>query len=208
MLFSIELLLELEIICKECILNTVRESMPVEKILRSYIDETTEEEIVEEEVIEPVTKEADSSGNMQDTISAEVQEEIKKAADAIKEKVNINKKESTDNTPKTEKQNIKLEISATIQDLEKKIETKKTEVTSDATTETSNTESPTLKVTTEPTETVKASEDNKATNISFNDTDSIVKYDTKARPSNTPEPETIVAPKTIERLEEISHVRN
>lgn len=199
---------ECETICKECILNTVRESMPVEKILRSYIDETTEEEIVEEEVIEPVTKEADSSGNMQDTISAEVQEEIKKAADAIKEKVNINKKESTDNAPKTEKQNVKLEISDTIQDLENKIETKKTEVASGVTTETSNTESPTLKVTTEPTETIKTSEDNKATNISFNDTDSIVKYDTKAQPSNTPEPEAVVAPKTIERLEEISHVRN
>jgi len=200
---------ECETICKECILNTVRESMPVEKILRSYIDETTEEEIVEEEVIEPVTKAADSSGNLQDTISAEVQEEIKKAADAIKEKVNINKKESTDNAPKTEKQNVKLEISDTIQDLENKIETKKTEVSSaPTTTETSNTESTTLKVTTEPTETVKTSENNKATNISFNDTDSIVKYDTKAQPSNTPEPEAIVAPKTIERLEEISHVRN
>ena len=45
-------------------------------------------------------------------------------------------------------------------------------------------------------------------NISFNDTDSIVKYDTKAKPSNTPEPENVTAPKTIERLEEISHVRN
>ena len=34
---------ECEIICKECILNTIRESMPIEKILRAYIDETTEE---------------------------------------------------------------------------------------------------------------------------------------------------------------------
>ncbi len=45
-------------------------------------------------------------------------------------------------------------------------------------------------------------------NISFNDTDSVVKYDTKEKPSNTPEPEKVTAPKTIERLEEISHVRN
>ena len=37
---------------------------------------------------------------------------------------------------------------------------------------------------------------------------SIVKYDTKAKPSSTPEPEKVTAPKTIERLEEISHVRN
>ena len=47
-------------------------------------------EVVEEEVVEPVTAESDSSGNMQETISAEVQEEIKKAADAIKEKVTSN----------------------------------------------------------------------------------------------------------------------
>ena len=35
----------------------------------------------------------------------------------------------------------------------------------------------------------------------------MVKYDTKEKPSNTPEPEKVTAPKTIERLEEISHVR-
>lgn len=43
---------ELEIIIKESILNTVRDSMPVEDILKSYINETTEEEVnVKEEVI-------------------------------------------------------------------------------------------------------------------------------------------------------------
>lgn len=45
---------ELEIIIKECILNTVRDSIPVQEILRAYLDETTEEDITEEinEVIE------------------------------------------------------------------------------------------------------------------------------------------------------------
>ena len=46
---------ELEIIIQECILNTVRESIPVESILRAYMDETVEEDVVEEikeEVIE------------------------------------------------------------------------------------------------------------------------------------------------------------
>ncbi len=50
---------ELEIIIQECILNTVRESIPVEAILRAYMDETVEEdvqeEIVEQLVDEPVT---------------------------------------------------------------------------------------------------------------------------------------------------------
>lgn len=39
---------ELEIIVQECILNTIRESIPIESILRAYMDETVEEEVVEE----------------------------------------------------------------------------------------------------------------------------------------------------------------
>jgi hypothetical protein len=39
---------ELEIIVQECILNTLRESIPVEAILKAYMDETIEEDITEE----------------------------------------------------------------------------------------------------------------------------------------------------------------
>ena len=39
---------ELEIIVREGILNTLRESIPVESILKAYMDETIEEDIVEE----------------------------------------------------------------------------------------------------------------------------------------------------------------
>jgi hypothetical protein len=39
---------ELEIIVQECILNAVRDSIPIENILRAYMDETTEEDVVEE----------------------------------------------------------------------------------------------------------------------------------------------------------------
>jgi len=39
---------ELEIIVQECILNTVRESIPVEAILKAYMDETVEEDVTEE----------------------------------------------------------------------------------------------------------------------------------------------------------------
>jgi len=39
---------ELELIVQECILNAVRESIPVETILRAYMDETVEEDVVEE----------------------------------------------------------------------------------------------------------------------------------------------------------------
>lgn len=51
---------ELEIIVQESILNTLRESIPVEAILRAYMDETIEEDVVEEikeEIIEePLTE--------------------------------------------------------------------------------------------------------------------------------------------------------
>ena len=39
---------ELEIIVQEAILNTLRESIPVEAILKAYMDETVEEDVIEE----------------------------------------------------------------------------------------------------------------------------------------------------------------
>lgn len=43
---------ELELIIKECILNTIRENMPIETILKAYIDDRYEEHIeVKEEII-------------------------------------------------------------------------------------------------------------------------------------------------------------
>jgi len=55
---------ELEIIVQECILNTLRESIPVESILKAYMDETVEEDVIEEikELIieEPIKKPIDN----------------------------------------------------------------------------------------------------------------------------------------------------
>ena len=39
---------ELELIIQECILNAVRESIPIDMILRAYLDETIEDDVVEE----------------------------------------------------------------------------------------------------------------------------------------------------------------
>jgi len=47
---------ELEIIVQECILNTLRESIPVEAILKAYMDESVEEDVIEE-VKEEITHE-------------------------------------------------------------------------------------------------------------------------------------------------------
>ena len=46
---------ELEIIIQECILNTIRDSIPIENILKAYMDETVEEDVredIKEEIIE------------------------------------------------------------------------------------------------------------------------------------------------------------
>ena len=59
---------ELEIIVQESILNTVRESIPVEAILKAYMDETVEEDVVEEikeQIIEEPIKEPIKEQQMQ-----------------------------------------------------------------------------------------------------------------------------------------------
>jgi hypothetical protein len=56
---------ELEIIVQECILNTLRESIPVETILKVYMDETVEEDVVEEvkeQIIEEPIKKQNAGG--------------------------------------------------------------------------------------------------------------------------------------------------
>jgi Family of unknown function (DUF5764) len=65
---------ELEVIVQECILNAVRESIPVENILRAYMDESVEEDIVEEvkeEFIEtPKEKEENKINEQVDSLIA------------------------------------------------------------------------------------------------------------------------------------------
>ena len=58
---------ELEIIVQECILNTLRESIPVEAILKAYMDESVEEDVIEEvneQIIDEPIKEAVVAGKV------------------------------------------------------------------------------------------------------------------------------------------------
>jgi hypothetical protein len=59
---------ELEILVQECILNTLRESVPVETILKAYMDETVEEDVVEE-VKEEFIKEPIKMEDMKENLS-------------------------------------------------------------------------------------------------------------------------------------------
>jgi hypothetical protein len=61
---------ELEIIVQEAILNTLRESIPVEAILKAYMDETLEEDVVEEireQIIEEAVKHEQQSNIQSNT---------------------------------------------------------------------------------------------------------------------------------------------
>ena len=68
---------ELEIIIQECILNTVRDSIPVEAILRAYMDETVEEDVVEE-IKEQIIETPDTVKKETQMVTEEVEKAPKK----------------------------------------------------------------------------------------------------------------------------------
>ena len=70
---------ELEVIIKECIMETIRDTMPVEDILRSYIGETEEEEVeVKEEIIEKPAPEP-TKEEIAEAVAAAVEKEKDKS---------------------------------------------------------------------------------------------------------------------------------
>jgi hypothetical protein len=60
---------ECELLCKESILEVIRSSIPVEKILRSYIDETVDEEVVHEISEQEIEKEVDETAKNTDNVN-------------------------------------------------------------------------------------------------------------------------------------------
>ena len=69
---------ELEIIIQECILNTVRDSVPVETILRAYMDETIEEDVVEEIKEQLIETPAEKVETETEIVSEEITVPVKK----------------------------------------------------------------------------------------------------------------------------------
>lgn len=65
---------ELEIIVQECVLNAVRESIPIESILRAYMDETTEEDVIEEIKEQLVEKSAPINAQGETDFISEIKE--------------------------------------------------------------------------------------------------------------------------------------
>lgn len=90
---------EFEIIVQECILNSIRDNMPVEEILRTYLDETQEED-VEETIIDqkiPIEEEVKEEEEI-------VEEEIKKTEEKTednKEKISVSFNENNNDSDST-----------------------------------------------------------------------------------------------------------
>lgn len=101
---------ELEIIIKECIMNTIRETMPVEDILKAYMSETQEEEVkVSEEIIEKPAPEP-----VVETISADIESSTsdKSSNDEENKKVIVN--DDSISNRSSESENVALDIATEI----------------------------------------------------------------------------------------------
>ena len=86
---------ELEIIVQECILNAVRESIPIESILRAYMDETVEEDVIQEIKEQIVEQSAPINAQGETEFISEVKEtKIEKEIDTT-----VHKLESSESAP-------------------------------------------------------------------------------------------------------------
>lgn len=214
---------EAEIMCKESILEVIRDTVPVEKILRAYIDETVDEEIIEK------TEEILTEDTSDNTVETETEEKSTSGDDS--NKIVIKKEEDT-SSKKSEpvKENV---VENVVNDLknqlvaEAKTDTENTPTTTTPTTsseaETSKPETskpeiskPELNIKTEPSQT-KSTENLLETQVTseldvpltpktkarltFNNTDSVLDMGTN-------KVKKVEAPKTVERLEHISNIRN
>lgn len=124
---------ECEVLVQECILNTIRDNMPVENILRAYMDETVNEEVIEEviekavsqkeeENIEKKIEETDNNNNMEIVktdkpllINKESSDEDWKPnppidTKQVKENVEEEKPKDNNEDDKQEKNNISLKV--------------------------------------------------------------------------------------------------
>jgi hypothetical protein len=91
---------ELELIVKECILNTIRESIPIEHILQMYLDETQETDVEVEEKKE-VIPDKEALEKLNKLKEAKELEKIKKEAlEKIKEESKTNLKKALKNATK------------------------------------------------------------------------------------------------------------
>ena len=204
---------ESELICQESILNVIRDNMPVETILRAYIDKTVDEEVIEETVEETVdqsptdklatSEQAQASVNnttTSDSIKENVstiikQDEVEKSnleKPLLEDKKTETIKETINNDTRPKEANINLVID--------------TSVLKDPESEKINTSTIKEDVKKEiqsfqPNIVNKNTDTESTGKLTFNNTDSVLDLGTNKSSD-------VSAPKTVERLEEIARIQN
>ena len=91
---------ELEVLIKECILNTIRESIPIEQILRMYLDETQETDVVIEEKKEIVPDKEAIEKNKKEKEKKELEKIKRETQEALKKESKVNLTKSIINANK------------------------------------------------------------------------------------------------------------
>jgi hypothetical protein len=106
---------ELEIIVQEGILNTIRENMPIEDLLKAYLDESIEEDVTEEIVEKPY-----------DVVENEIKPELDKIESDTKPEMSLesNVPQTPSTSPETESFIQKLDATTSALDNPVKVDTK------------------------------------------------------------------------------------
>ena len=204
---------ESELICQESILNVIRDNMPVETILRAYIDKTVDEEVIEETVEETVDQLAsdkleqtnqkssdndEASNSLSKDVSTIVKEDevekstIEKPLLEDKKTEKVEETSSVDKVSKPKEANINLVIDTTVL---KDPEPEKINVSTIKEDVKKEIES------FQPNMINKTDNSSSPGKLKFNDTDSVLDLGTNKSTN-------VNAPKTVERLEEISRIQN
>jgi hypothetical protein len=109
---------ELELLIKECILNTIRESIPIEHILQMYLDETLETDVEVEEKKEVITDKEALEKNKKAKEKKELEKIKQETANKLKEESKVNLKNTILNANKDLNDVNVLEAHSTIKKLD------------------------------------------------------------------------------------------
>tara|TARA_B110000037_G_scaffold58403_1_gene71248 strand:- start:1659 stop:2888 length:1230 start_codon:yes stop_codon:yes gene_type:complete len=194
---------EAELMCQESILQVIRENMPVEKILRAYIDETVDEEVIEETIEKTVDEavkkameeeaaaaeklenkmEENGVTKNQDTMELEKPKLESAPEKVVEEQAGIIDKTKNDNTSKEHNINLVIETPTIAENNESQLvkELPKKEI-------------PVVRA-------VPIKKGEVVNRLKFNDKDSVLDMVTNKSSE-------IEAPKTLERLEKIAKENN
>ena len=214
---------ETELICQESILRVIRDNMPVETILRAYIDQTVDEEIIEETIEKTVEESQDKTENVQNTdqtptIENKIKPDIVKTEEINKEMNTVEKPklESVTSEKKEAEQTIEKEAEQTkVKEAEKILEKSdnqkinliiQTPVDKSINNKDINVNNTKKTAPASTTPQSSSTQQNKnSTNykrsLSFDDKDTILNMQTNKK-------SVVDAPKTLERLEKISIMRH